>query len=801
MAVASFQIVVPRKTAGGQLPITKVKAVVAVNTDAAVTFQISDPQAAAVTRTIGPLSPGSAASLVAFTPAPAGAPDADALRVVSPSAALGATDPLRRRYEFFFDLNTDFNPNAFCANLMGAATETWTITVTAGPQITSVCLQSFDQNVAGQQCAGIERLVPVAEPTADVPVFPNETAPCGSARPGVDAVLVLDRSGSMSSSTLGGAPQAKIDALHEAVTDFVTVWNNLRAGEGVGAPADNIGINTFEGDAAWWPAIPNGLNNFAAQQAAILANVNTIAPGGSTSIGDGLILADGVLNSADATRRRAILLMSDGQQNTDRMVAVIGGQVVTHTLANPAATTALPNQSKYQIYSVTVGTGAAVSAQINQDVATATKGFYINSEDNAGQMSPFFLELLQNFVRFNSWETYRMLSGQVRVGQPFATTLRVTSTTQHLVVHLRWPSQHAALRLTVKPPDGGDAHTSVSSRAITMRFEIPTTPTYDYRGLWQIAVVAADASAEAVIPFELVVLGEDGAFDSELNITPADHVPGQDIELTARLSEFGRPLTGLAAPGATLVARVVKPGESIGDLLSQSQASSSPPANADKYTAADAKLFNELQKNPGALKRDASDTVTLVDAGDGVYRGRYRVQTPGHYNFLIGVAGAGHGTGNFERMQLKTAWVRPAPDANATVLQTGLAPRGNILLVKMTPRTQFGNNLGPGWANYFWFKAPGLPAVKPVDNLDGTYSASIPFTGSAPLVSMHFLPVSMVIGDSVTENQLPVPLDDSNALVPVVGAPGCLRGLPKWLVALILGLLVLLGILWKRRQS
>ena len=524
-------------------------------------------------------------------------------------------------------------------------------------------------------------------------------------------------------------------------------------------------------------------------------------PGGSTSIGDGLILADGVLNSADATRRRAVLLMSDGQQNTDQMVGVLGGQVVTHTLANPAVTTPLPNQSKYQIYSVTVGTGAAVSAQINQDVANATRGFYINSEDNVGQMTPFFLELLQNFVRFNSWETYRMISEQVSVAQPFATTLRVTSTTQHLVIHLRWSARNAALRLRVTPPDGSEAKVAISSQAITMRFEIPTSPTYDYRGVWQVQVQAADVSANVVVPFELVVLGEDGAFDSELNIVPGDHKPGQDIELTARLTEFGRPLTGLAAPGATLVARVVKPGESIGDLLSESTAPSTPPNNPDKYTAADAKLFNELQKNPGALKRDASDTVTLVEVGDGLYRGRYRVQTPGHYNFLIAVAGEGHSTGNFERMQLKTAWVRPVPDANTTEMQTSLAPRGSTLLVNMTPRTQFGSKLGPGWANFFWFKAPGLPAVKPIDNLDGTYSASVPFSGSTPLVSLHFLPVSMVIGDSVTENQLPVRLDDSNALVPVVGEPGCLRGLPKWLVVLILGLLVVLGLLWRRRQS
>lgn len=796
MAVASFQITVPRKVAAGQLPITRLKAIVAVESDAAVTFQVSDPQA--VVRPIDPVQPGSDNVLVAFNPAPAGAVERDELNVVSPSVALLASDPLRRRYEFWFELLSDYNPGAACANTMAAASETWTISVTAGPQITSVCLISFDLNVLGAQCGATPRPVPLSEPVAAVAGFPPATSPCIESRPGVDSVLVLDRSGSMASSTLGGAPQPKIEALRDAVTDFVGVWNNLRASEGA-APADNIGVALFNQDAIWWPEIPAGLNSFDDQQATILANVGGILEGGATSIGDGLLLADGVLNSADATRRRVILLMSDGKQNTDQMIGVLGGQVVTHTLANPANTSVLPNQSKYQIYSVTIGTGTAVSAQINQDVATATKGFYINSETNAGQLSPFFLELLQNFVRFNSWETYRLVSERVSRTQSYSTTLRVTSTTQHLVINLRWPKRMAMLRLSVTPAGEAQPTVATGSENIILRFDLPTSAAYDYLGEWklEVEVIEAPATHEVMIPFELVVLGEDAAFDSEMDIAPRDYVPGDEIELSAKLTEFGRPLDGLAGqPGATLVARVVKPGVSIGDLLSESQAPSTPPNDQDVYSAAEAKLFNELQKNPAALVRDDSDTVTLVDSGDGVYRGRYAVQTPGHYSFLFGLTGNGRNTGGFSRMQLKTAYVRPAPDPAATDIQATVDTRdGNRLLVSMTPKTKFGHKLGPGWANYFWFKTPGRPAVKCRDNLDGTYSATIPFTGPAPLVSLHFLPVSMVIGDSVTEDKLPAPLDDSNALVPVVGVPPIGRRLPRWLLWLIVLLLILL-VLW-----
>jgi hypothetical protein len=144
---------------------------------------------------------------------------------------------------------------------------------------------------------------------------------------------------------------------------------------------------------------------------------------------------------------------------------------------------------------------------------------------------------------------------------------------------------------------------------------------------------------------------------------------------------------------------------------------------------------------------------------------------PGHYNFLFGLEGPTKRTGRLSRQQLKTVYVRPAPDASATALQTFTQSThtGNQLVITMTPRTKRGDRLGPGWANYFWFTAPGTTPVKAQDHLDGTYTATVPYVaGVMPLVSVHFINVSMVIGNSVTANQLPVPLDNGTVLVPSV---------------------------------
>jgi hypothetical protein len=799
--VTSFQITVPRKVAAGQLPINAARAIVSMETAAAVTFQVTDPRGAPVA-TIGPISAGSPApALSTFTPTPPGAVNFDVLVVTPPSGTLPANDPLRRIYSLYFDLLSDYDPNNNCATTM-VANETWTVSVTAGsPEMSGVCLQSFDLNILGAECGGTMRLVPISEPVATVVGFPASS--CLEVRPGVDSALVLDRSGSMSSSTLGGAPQPKIEALQDAVEDFVNVWNSLRASEGASTPTDNIGVTLFDHNAAWWSITPGGLNPFSTTQDDILNNVGTLTTGGATSIGDGLELADAALSSVDPSRRRVILLMSDGYQNSDRMVAVVGNQVRTHTLAAPATQVALPNQSNYQIYSVTVGSSTAVAPQINQDIATATRGFYVNSEDNSGLLSPFFLELLQNFVHFNSWEIYRLVSERVS----HVTSLPVTSTSQFVSFNLRWPKRSAQLRLRVQPPGEAQPTEAIGQENIVMRFDLPTSAAYNYLGEWQVQIEIVEIITHIEpgakeLPFELVVLGEDASLHSEMTLVARDYIPGDQIELEARLVEFGRPLIDVAnQPGSTLVAQIVKPGVSIGDLLSSSSASSTPPASPDIFSPAEAKLHNELQANPDALVRDASDTVTLVDNGNGEYRGTYTVQTPGHYNFLFALQGQTRNAGNFSRMQLKTIYVRPAPDSSQTQIQTSVSTGGggNQFLITMTPRTRFAHKLGPGWKNYFWFKTPGLAAVTSSDNLDGTYTASIPYSGATPPpVSIHFLPISMVIGDSVTETQLPLPLDGSNTLITEVDQPQTSTQRPWWwLILIILLILFLLYLLWE----
>jgi hypothetical protein len=820
----TFDIRVPRRS-GGLLPLSQLKVTVTLSSNTAVAFEVEDHEG--VVRRIpaaGTLSPGSAIPPAVDFPQPAGATGGDSVSVEPPPDLSGSNDPQERRYVFTFDLLSDFNLQDFsCSDTTTANPETWQVRVLAGsPSIVGVCPLSLypcgiDVPPPGDNCFDAYCLAPatgapVETLVATVPGFPDQAQACASARPAVDVVLSLDRSGSMGGLTQGGASRPKIEALHDAVENFVDQWETLRSSEGGGAPAgDQIALNFFDTNAAEmdsvgvaaWAAEPDGLGTFNAKKdvirndAGMTNHIGAVNPAGATSMGDGLIASSAALFQGannNNGHRKVILLMSDGQENTDARVKVndpVNPTIVqTYPTSDPSTVTPLPRQSDLQIYAVTVGTGTAVSADINEDIATATGGFYLNSEDDADLMSPFFLDLLQNFLRFNTYEPVRLARASTSPTQPFTATVPMTSTTRAMSVAVLWNKKLGVLRASAVPPGGGPPTSSVSGDGSIFLSPRITAP--PQKGEWGLRVELADApSTHPPVPFDLVVLQDDLLIKSGIRVVAADYKPGDPIRLEARVTASGRDLKGLdTAAGSRVVARLVRPGNTIGDLLSESTAPATPPVPADPGTAADSKLANTLAANGGALTR-TEDTVTLRDddsdgavAGDGIYTGRFPAQLPGHYHFVFAVEGEAPRSGRFSRQRTQTIHVRAFPSAEQTPVQTTITPLGDgqsRLTATFTPRTRFGNRLGPGWANYFWFTSPGRPAVKPQDRLDGSYVATIDFTGAPPDVTLNFEDTITSIDDSVPPDKLPVPLGDGTVFVPDILQGG---GVRRWSLSL-----------------
>ncbi len=901
-ATHTFSVKIPRKVSGNQIPpvggpcqISSVRFMLSFVTDpqtnpavppvtiTGVSLQITEPQKPTPeTWSTGPLTTvgASAGSLLAThtfqVPPPFGGVTPlfkDRVNVVAPDQT-GYDSARYQRYEIDFLLFSNFVDLDKGTQQNPVDVYTVVATVTTSDETNhpvdknkfGLCVESYDpldRSAVSPSCAPPNLFfVPGSDldcASNTAPAFKNCPATlqvdgtdqsskrCFKERPGVDAVLVLDKSGSMADTTSSASSQPKMAALQDAVGRFVSAWDITRSNDNTPAgetpPQDSIGTVLFDHDFGWWHdgGLTDGLHQFTAVENTIKANLSscqqtsppascTLKPGTSTSIGGGLLVANSNPGLTQPSilgdqSRHVVVLMTDGIQNTDPSLAPGPNSanpfVISCPIVPSRCPSSIPSIPGEQIYTVTVGSGVAVQPAIIQAVASASGGFYMNTEEDVGLLSPFFLELLQNTLKFNSYETLRLISRTVSRNAPYSTSFPISTTSHDVEFSLMWPNSQGPLRLTVTPPGGSPPIVKENALGfISIIQQIPAQVPFDPFGNWKIMVEEgrgpegriAGVEGQDSIPFNIHVMADDGAIKTDLSIVPADYKTGGLIRLRARLAQLGSPILGLGRrPGDKVQVDLVKPGQSIGDILSDSQASANPPpSHPDLKQGAEAKLFNALHTSPSPIKQIEVPGIQLFDDGrpehgddvanDGIYSALYPAILPGHYNFLFSVESTDPNYVRFSRQQLRTVYVRAVPDAGNTVFQTSIQRHagGGMLSIIMTPRVKAGpecaqtdptcGRMGPLWSNYFWFTAPGRTPFKAIDNLNGTYTATLAFTGSTPpKVSIHFENVLAVIDDSITPDHLPVHLGPSTLLLPDVMAEKCFGRTMSASVLLFLG--------------
>lgn len=138
-----------------------------------------------------------------------------------------------------------------------------------------------------------------------------------------DVMVVIDRSGSMSGP--GGNGQTKLKEAQDAASLFVQL---IRTGAG-----DSVGMDSFSTSATNPPDASTATVTSASKQN-LVGNapytggvIGAIAAGGNTSIGDGLRVAKNTFPAPHGGSKRAILLLTDGLQNTTPMIADVENQL------------------------------------------------------------------------------------------------------------------------------------------------------------------------------------------------------------------------------------------------------------------------------------------------------------------------------------------------------------------------------------------------------------------------------------------------------------------------------------------
>lgn len=200
------------------------------------------------------------------------------------------------------------------------------------------------------------------------------------ARPTIAAMLCLDQSGSMGWLAGIDATTKRIDVLHQAATNFVQLVQ------------DNNGVGLVSFDQNAYPGVPVTRYTggpFDPGRAAAIAAIENIHPAGATSIGNGLQLARNTLNPVTGYDQQALIVFTDGLENTSLFIADVMGSINSRT------------------YAVGLGTAQQVSTGALNALTNGTGGYLLlsgplsTSVDDYFRLTKYFLQILAGVTNTN----------------------------------------------------------------------------------------------------------------------------------------------------------------------------------------------------------------------------------------------------------------------------------------------------------------------------------------------------------------------------------------------------------------
>jgi hypothetical protein len=577
----------------------------------------------------------------------------------------------------------------------------------------------------------------------------------------IDLVLVLDKSGSMADFApgTGASPDqpSKATILKSAMATFVSQWLEIDQPtvDGGEWSHDRIGVVFFDNVIA--PQMLAGAdapgNVFVQRGAAsawnaVINSINSLTPGGSTSIGGGI--NEGMKQwKIDPAHDLSVILVTDGIQNTAPLV-----QPAASGFLGLPPISGFPEELRKRLVPIqTIGFGApaAVDETLMKNISLETAGVSykpISAITLYDDLGATLVALLKGNTASMAFVHHDTMTGS---GPGAPQPLIVDRSAQRVAITVQWiPPLRDALDLAVFRPDGSGA--APDSVAKTPQSSIQT---FNIKpgdvGTWTVRVKRGRNKDVASVPYTLNALVLERHLDYRLSIDPARAMTGDKLTVRAVVAWDGKPLTGL--PAGALRMRIQRPPESLGTILhgarfeDKSTGTTTTPAG-DKLTPYDRKLAGLTRE--GLLKRitpaDVA-TIELKERGRGVYEGSFdQTSIAGSYGFETILDWDDSRTGHVRRVERLEQVVRVKADpANTEVKVTRVDTR--TVTIAVTPRDKAGNFLGPGYASLVHAKLNGEGRLSvPVDkDQTGTYV----FTAAA-------LPANQTPDVTITVDGVPI---------------------------------------------
>jgi len=446
------------------------------------------------------------------------------------------------------------------------------------------------------------------------------------ARPKAAVTFVLDHSGSMVEDAGGGT--TKVGKLREAAGIFVAAM----------LQKDGLGIVRFDDTAQTLMPVTNvGPPVLGAGRISAIGHISgpELDPAGATSIGAGVVSGKQALDAAQAAASphydvTAMLVLTDGMENTAPMLSSVGSSITANTFA------------------VGLGNPENISVAALDALTQGHKGYLLVTgpltSDQAARLNKYFLQILAGVTNAN---VILDPHGELAIGATHRIPFSVSEADIGLDVFLLCPLP-GYVEFALETPDGTLLTPSAAGGASNVQYVqaanlayyrlslpgIPSDAAGTHPGTWYATVrigrgpamdgrdvyVGAAAGAGRTLPYDIVVHCYSNLV-FRAYARQSGFEPGATVWLTGTLQEYDVPVE----KRANVWADVTRPD---GSVFTLQLMESEPGRYENAFVAALAGLYTMRVRTIGATFRGTAFVreQTLTAA---VYPGGARLTDPG----------------------------------------------------------------------------------------------------------------------------------------------------------------------------
>ena len=598
-----------------------------------------------------------------------------------------------------------------------------------------------------------------------------------------DIGFVLDRSGSMNSNSedTDNPSLTRWQALEEGVEGFINILSNGNVGPPELSPAptgSQFGLTLFNSDVITNNSFPSTLVNIDSNlQSNVEAELISQSPSGGTSIGDGL--EDSINNKlTDTSRPRGIVLFTDGEQNRSRFVTDDGLGFSDNAAENEAdgAINYTPIPSDIKITTIGVGSPDGQYLKTLQNLAethdshaiiTTNGQNYISYDPTVeapdsddivfdGDIAEAFLHAEIDALSDNSPLFVTSNAGTLGSEPIKLPEFRINQNLRLMMINFSFsrkfepPEMDAVLngiRIYQNGKDitkyfyrqPGSDYTSWAVLKTDFALRDDNQDVIDEiasEGSYVIKLIKPEDIED--FDYQISPIADDSRLHAEWGVEPASRRVFEPIKPKVKLLWRDQPIKG-----AEVYARLLIPGDDLGDLLARNKTVVEPNQDRrDPTSPGYQKYLFLLENDPEFVERLAfqESRIKLTDPdGDGSYEGAFTLDDiAGEYQIVYQIFAKDPDLGTpIQRILYQSFYNRFGDiDIDASVISNTVDANGHPTII-WQPTTTYGRRVGP--ANAAAIQIKGSQEVSIEDGQDGSYVMSFGDIRSESAISISLL--------------------------------------------------------------